>query len=127
MWIAFGSRLLNLDAVTLINLNVTWRETHPRPTGKCYPDHTMICEDYEEAHTGIRVYTIGTDFPYRFDDADAHTAELRQALAQLASNSPPALLADVLPGGSYQDQRVFAGLPADLQAKIKEVQCPSSA
>ena len=119
MFASFGSHLLNLDAVVMVDLDHSWEEEHPRPTGRFFSDHSVIYEIRRESHTGIRVYC--NSGPFIFDDADSHTAELRQALAQLAPNASSTLQVDVLPGGSFRDQQIFAGLPADLQAKIKEV------
>ena len=117
-FITTGPLILNLDAVAFVNLDYTQEILRHRPTGALTKSGLPVTELRQETTTGVQINFVGGGQRY-FCDSDPETAHLRQALAHLtlAQKMPTALL----PGGSYQDQRVFAGLPADLQAKIKEV------
>jgi len=117
-FITAGPIILNLDAVTFVNLDYAQEITRYRPTGALTPGGLPVSELREEITTGVQIGFIGGGQRYFFD-SNPETASLRQALAQLTSAQE--MPAGLLPGGSYQDQRVFAGLPAALQAKIKEV------
>lgn len=114
--IAAGSYLISPDHIAYANLAQTWEVEIPQ-----YEQVGAFCTrigGYKATRTGIFIrFADGSSLT--FDDRDAATADLRNALTGFASGAPEHE-ASALPGFSYNDMTIYQGLPAELQAAIRQ-------